>query len=790
MRKLLIATVVLVLLIAGLYTALPAIAEYSVRQALSEHKINAHFTLRQPSFNRLVIEQLKLEKNTSEQSFTLTADTINLQLSLWSLFNTGRIHSLDIEQLQLDLQLKQQTPLETDQSITATALPFPPLPSYILAQIPADSINLLHYKANITLNSNTLNSDTLAQTPLTFAGSASASNQQLNIMLDQVNESSNIQIKLVVNDEDEAMLSVYASDAIALQTQASLSYQSEQLKAVSQTTLYPEHLSQVLQHPSLISEFESYLALLPSISGSVSLAGESTINLQRDNTSDQHHYRLNSVIATTELPSVAQLTVQQDVSLTLEGQQLTFTLHAFSANGQQLQLQPQKGSQISTAAVQMTLLKPQTVQTTLSPHYQLDLKRLSLAAIPLNITLQPVSISAAGFADSVIQIAPINLTLSHFDLSNKRFQANLISQRMTGRYGTQALPQISLQSQADLSETEFRQRFTLRLDDSALTQPSTLSGVTTTVFATGHTRGNWKTALPLTGIEKLMRRFTTAIPPELVFTAGTLSQQGWLDINTRGIALRLYNQTEKLNLSYDQTHLYDINWHSETIKTHRGKLDDSGELTIAFIDAGVPLEHFSGDYRFAQNLAGQQQLQLDSSTVDLLGGTVTTLPVTVMLDEPNLSTAIAVTGIDLAQLIALEQQQGLSGSGTLNGQMPIHIANGELSIIGGQIISTSDGGWIRFEPPPELLALTQTNQALGIAFAALRNMQYDSLGIELDYQPNGEALLKTHLKGHNPNWNNGRPVDFTINIEENIPKLLQALQFTDKLTKNLEKRYR
>ena len=76
MRKLLIATVLLVFLITGLYLALPAIAEYSVRQALTEQQIDASFVLQRPSFNRVEVRELKLKKNTAEQAFTLTADSI------------------------------------------------------------------------------------------------------------------------------------------------------------------------------------------------------------------------------------------------------------------------------------------------------------------------------------------------------------------------------------------------------------------------------------------------------------------------------------------------------------------------------------------------------------------------------------------------------------------------------------------------------------------------------------------------------------------------------------------
>jgi len=54
----------------------------------------------------------------------------------------------------------------------------------------------------------------------------------------------------------------------------------------------------------------------------------------------------------------------------------------------------------------------------------------------------------------------------------------------------------------------------------------------------------------------------------------------------------------------------------------------------------------------------------------------------------------------------------------------------------------------------------------------------------------GTALLNTRLKGYNPDWNNSQPIDFSVNIEENIPTLIQTLQFTDKLTRSIEKRYR
>lgn len=787
MRKLLIATVLLIMLIGGTYIALPAIAEYSVRQALTEQQIDASFVLQRPGLNRIEVRELKLEKNTAEQAFTLTADSISLRFNPWQLFDTGRIDTLEINALALDLQLTPQPngAVQPEQ----ISLPFPPLPSYILGLIPASSVNLSHYRVNITRGSET---NSLMQ--LGFSGSANATNEQLSLTINQIDDAPDLHLLLTLNKQDNVDISLYTGDDIALTTEASLSYQQPQINSQSKTLFYPEQLPHILQQPLLTTLIElPDIAVLPHITGTVTLTGQSQFSLNDDLNEGQHRYQLHHQVAITELPTIEKLTVQQDTLLTLNGDAITLTVNSLSANGQQFSLipEPKKNAmQVSTTALRIDLLKPLTLSSSIKQLRQQGLKAIQLPNTQLQISPQPISIQLAGQPTILLKSTPLKLALSQINLNDKRAQAKLTTDLIETRYGAQSLPSITLDNTATISSTNISNIFNLKLKDRLLASETQISGSTNTTLNTGRTTGSWKTSIPLTGIEKLIRRFSTALPPELIFTGGKLNQQGWLDSNKTGIALRLLNQTEHASLSYDQTHLYEIDWNSETVKNHQGKVDDNGQLTIAFIDVGVPLENFAGRYHFEQHLSGQPVLHLESSTVDLLGGTVTTLPVTVSLDTPNFSTAVAVTGIDLAQLIALEQQEGLSGSGTLNGQMPIQVSNGALTIVGGQIISDAEGGWIRFDPPPAMLALTKTNQALAIAFGALGNMHYERLGIELDYQPDGEALLKTHLKGHNPDWNKGQPVDFTINIEENIPKLIQALQFTDKLTKTLEKRYR
>jgi uncharacterized protein YneR len=186
----------------------------------------------------------------------------------------------------------------------------------------------------------------------------------------------------------------------------------------------------------------------------------------------------------------------------------------------------------------------------------------------------------------------------------------------------------------------------------------------------------------------------------------------------------------------------------------------------------------------------QQVLTVSQAQAEMLQGTVNIEPLKINLEQPDFTTTVQVNNVDLGQVLSLEQQEGLSGEGKLSGSFPVEYRDGELTIENGGLFSLKPGGIIMFAPDPTVMAYAATNTGLKMALEALENFHFDTLDIKLNYRKDGTAHLNTRLKGSNPNWNNGHPVDFTINIEENIPKLLQALQFTEKLTKSIEKRYR
>ncbi|MNM81632.1 Dicarboxylate transport [compost metagenome] len=85
-------------------------------------------------------------------------------------------------------------------------------------------------------------------------------------------------------------------------------------------------------------------------------------------------------------------------------------------------------------------------------------------------------------------------------------------------------------------------------------------------------------------------------------------------------------------------------------------------------------------------------------------------------------------------------------------------------------------------------AFGQSNPALRLAVTALEDFQYDQLHSQVSYDPQGKLLLVLRLQGRNPALEGGRPVNFTINLEEDVPSLLTSLQLSGRVNEAIQRR--
>ncbi len=148
---------------------------------------------------------------------------------------------------------------------------------------------------------------------------------------------------------------------------------------------------------------------------------------------------------------------------------------------------------------------------------------------------------------------------------------------------------------------------------------------------------------------------------------------------------------------------------------------------------------------------------------------------------------VLLDGLDLAKLLAVYPVQGLSGSGLIDGRLPLRWADGKISLANGQLAARPTGGLIKVESATAT-AMTRRNPALKLILDALSNFHYHTLSANVTYHDDGTMILNLRIAGSNPALEQGRPILLEISIEENIPALLAALQLDNQISDTIRRR--
>ncbi len=222
-------------------------------------------------------------------------------------------------------------------------------------------------------------------------------------------------------------------------------------------------------------------------------------------------------------------------------------------------------------------------------------------------------------------------------------------------------------------------------------------------------------------------------------------------------------------------------------------------ITIAEVTAGIPVRNIS-----ATLSANTDSVQLQNFTADLFGGKITQPSINYSLSGTENRFTLQLQQLQLAQILAL--QQGVEGTGVIDGSVPIRLSTTGVSIDGAQLQARPPGGVLRYHGSTPASAVQ--NPGLAIALKSLENFHYDSMSIRADFaldsskgsatarstalstadSTNGDLLLAVALKGRNPTAPDTPPVNFNLNIRENIPDLLRTLQIGDDISARIEKR--
>ena len=112
----------------------------------------------------------------------------------------------------------------------------------------------------------------------------------------------------------------------------------------------------------------------------------------------------------------------------------------------------------------------------------------------------------------------------------------------------------------------------------------------------------------------------------------------------------------------------------------------------------------------------------------------------------------------------------MSGTGTLSGEFPLKIVNGDPIITNGAISSRGNGVIIYSNEAADAAANTEQTQLLT---QALKNFHYTELSGAVDGNVNGNLEFQIGLQGANPSLYDGYPIHLNVNLQGSLADLIR-----------------
>ncbi len=192
-------------------------------------------------------------------------------------------------------------------------------------------------------------------------------------------------------------------------------------------------------------------------------------------------------------------------------------------------------------------------------------------------------------------------------------------------------------------------------------------------------------------------------------------------------------------------------------------------ISIERIDVGLPVENIMLNYAINTE---DSTVAIDALEATLFRGKVRSRRIDYDWNAEHNQAELIIERLDLARLLDLAAYDAVRATGLLSGTLPVALTGLKPSIGAGKLYVEAPGGAIHYAA----LGAGGGNAALDFVNEALSNYQYDLMETTVEYQPSGELDLGVRLQGLNPDMNNGQRINLNLNINDNIPALLQSLQ--------------
>lgn len=191
-------------------------------------------------------------------------------------------------------------------------------------------------------------------------------------------------------------------------------------------------------------------------------------------------------------------------------------------------------------------------------------------------------------------------------------------------------------------------------------------------------------------------------------------------------------------------------------------------LSVELADVGLPLTN--GLVRF--KIDDGKKLSIAESRLEMIGGKVTMDPIVLALGAPAQQLSLKVDNLSVAELFQQFGVAGLTGEGSISGTVPVTLFPAGLAIPKARL-EAAGPGTLKYDPNQAPLALKSAGESVAMVLQALSDFHYTELALDLDRSLVGDAALGLHIRGSNPNFYNGYPVELNLTISGRLDEVLR-----------------
>ncbi|MEM7024304.1 MAG: YdbH domain-containing protein [Pseudomonadota bacterium] len=209
------------------------------------------------------------------------------------------------------------------------------------------------------------------------------------------------------------------------------------------------------------------------------------------------------------------------------------------------------------------------------------------------------------------------------------------------------------------------------------------------------------------------------------------------------------------------------------------------QVSIGLLDLGVPLT--AGLTTF-QLLPGPR-VDVTQLEWTLAGGTARAEPFSLGSPLDGSSVTLRAEQLDLGQLLDLTRLDGLTGEGSLDGVLPIELAEGAAVVTDGKLQAT-EPGVLRYASSAAPAALRAGGEGVDLLLQALENFRYEELEITLEGRTDATMDIGLHLAGANPDLYDAHPIEFNLDLEGALANILRqgvaSYQIPDRIRERMQ----